>query len=127
MFSRVNCQYISRKLPVYWSSQVPRNWKKNAIVTSLHRAKRIASSLEIKEAFSKAAYPMRFINKIISEFIDPTLYRQETIFPTPWFASTTTNQSQLKFHSASVMKTKSKAIANFALFGEPAKFDLSLN
>ena len=48
------------KLPVHWSSQVPRNWKKNAILTLLHRAKRIASSWEsevrkIKEIFSKAS------------------------------------------------------------------------
>ena len=58
------------KLPVHWSSQVPRNWKKNAIITLLHRAKRIASSWEsevskIKEIFSKAAYPMWFINKLL--------------------------------------------------------------
>ena len=62
------------KLPVHWSSQVPRNWKKNAILTSLYRAKRIASSwepevLKIKENFSKAAYP------IVRDVINPSIDR----------------------------------------------------
>ena len=34
------------KLLVHWLSQVPKNWKKNAILASLHRAKRIASNWE---------------------------------------------------------------------------------
>ena len=74
------------KLPVYWSSQVPRNWEKSAILISPHRTKRIASSWEsevrkIKEICSKAAYPMWFINKTINEFIQPTS-NHETILPT---------------------------------------------
>ena len=77
------------KLTVHWSSQVPKNWKKNAILTSLHRVKRIASSWEsevrkIKETFSKAGYPMWFIDKTVNEFTRPAL-NQETILPTQWF------------------------------------------
>ena len=74
------------KLPVHWSSQVPKNWNKEAILTSLHRAKRIASSWEsevrkIKETFSKAGYPMWFIDKTVNEFTRPAP-NQETILPT---------------------------------------------
>ena len=77
------------KLPVHWSSQVPKNWKKNAILTSLHRAKRIASNWEseikkIKETFSKAGYPMWFIDKTVNEFTRPAP-NQDTILPTQWF------------------------------------------
>ena len=98
------------KLPVHWSSQVPRNWKKNAILTSLHRAKRIASSWEsevrkIKEIFSKAAYPMWFINKTINDFIHPTSYH-ETILPTQWFDDRKSINIEIPFCKSNEDETK---------------------
>ena len=48
-----------RKLPVHWSSEVPKRYKRNAIITDLNRATRIAS------------FPTDMISKIKQKFLNP--------------------------------------------------------
>ena len=53
-----------RKLPVHWSSKVPKLYKRNAIINDLNRATRIASFPadeipKIKQKFLNADYPYR--------------------------------------------------------------------
>ena len=62
-----------RKLPVHWSSKVPKRYKRNAIVSDLNRATRIASFPadeipKIKQKFLNADYPHKFINSVINNF-----------------------------------------------------------
>ena len=50
------------KLPVHWSSKVPKRYKRNAIISDLNRATRIASFPadeipKIKQKFLNADYP----------------------------------------------------------------------
>ena len=53
-----------RKLPVHWSSKVPKQYKRNAIISDLNRATRITSFPgdeipKIKQKFLNADYPYR--------------------------------------------------------------------
>ena len=61
------------KLPVFWSSKVPKRYKRNAITGELHRARRIASDFEkettrIKKKFLSVGFPSRFIESVIRDF-----------------------------------------------------------
>ena len=60
-----------RKLLVHWSSKLPKRYKRNAIISDLNRATRIASFQadeipKIKQKFLNADYPYRFINSDIN-------------------------------------------------------------
>ena len=55
------------KLPVHWSSKVPKRYKRNAIISDLNRASRIATFPadeipKIKQKILNADYLHRFIN-----------------------------------------------------------------
>ena len=57
------------KLPIHWKSNTPTSWKRNSILSSLHRAKRITSNWEqevqsIKNTFLKAGYPYKLLTKV---------------------------------------------------------------
>ena len=61
------------KLPVHWSSRIPKRYKRNAINGELHRAKRISSNFNkevsyIKEKYLEAQFPERFIDSVIRQF-----------------------------------------------------------
>ena len=63
------------KLPVLWSSNIPKRYKINAINGDLHRAKRIATDFEkeivqIKEKFQAANFPSKFINSACNDFLN---------------------------------------------------------
>ena len=63
------------KLPVPWSSNIPKRYKRNAINGDLHRAKRIATDfdneiVQIKKKFLAANFPSRFINSVCSDFLN---------------------------------------------------------
>ena len=65
----------STKLPVPWSSSIPKRYKRNTITTDLYRAKRIPTNLDnelviIKKKFLAVDYPHRFINSVINTFIE---------------------------------------------------------
>ena len=64
------------KLPVHWSSKVPKQYKRNAVIEDLHRSKRISSNFEmeikvIKCKFLNADYPPTFLNSVIHQFFIP--------------------------------------------------------
>ena len=64
-----------RKLPVQWTSRIPKRYKRNSITNDLNRALRISSYLKdeiskIRKKFLNADYPFRFINSVIKQFND---------------------------------------------------------
>ena len=77
------------KLPVPWASNVPKRYKRNTVNTDLYRAKRIASNLDnelviIKKKFLAADYPHKFVNSIISTFIEK-VNKKEYLIPQIFF------------------------------------------
>ena len=59
-----------RKLPVYWTSRIPKRYKRNSITRDLNKALCISSCLNdkisnIRQKFLNANYPLRFINSVI--------------------------------------------------------------
>ena len=63
------------KLPVHWTSRIPKRYKRNSITSDLNRALRISSCLKdeiskIRKKFLNADYPLRFINSVIKQFND---------------------------------------------------------
>ena len=79
----------SSKLPSHWSSKIPKRYKRNNILGDLHRSKRISSNFqhevrEIRNKYSKADYPIRFVNSIINKFQDESINNnQEDSFIIP--------------------------------------------
>ena len=74
------------KFPVFWSSQVPKRYKRNAIKGELHRASKISSNLEaeiirIRIKFLNAGYPKRFVESVIREFLCPDDSDDDLIIP----------------------------------------------
>ena len=79
-----------RKLPVHWSSKVPEQYKKNAIISDLNRATRIASFPadeipKIKQKFLNADYPHKFINSVINNFQEKSEESDDYIIPPGFF------------------------------------------
>ena len=63
----------NRKLPMHWSSKVPKKLKRNIINNDLHRAQKISTDFcgeikNIKEKFKYANYPSRFVDSVIKGF-----------------------------------------------------------
>ena len=61
------------KYPVFWTSKVPKRYKRNAINGELHRAFKISSNfdkevLNIKQKFKNVGFPIRFIDSVIRDF-----------------------------------------------------------
>ena len=53
------------KLPIHWSSKVPKRYKRNIIFGDLLQTDFDAEATYIMEKFRKADYPLRFIILII--------------------------------------------------------------
>ena len=63
------------KLPIPWSSKVPKRYKRNVVVGDLHRTKRIGFDFDqevtnIKMKYRKADFPQRYVNSIIRKFYE---------------------------------------------------------
>ncbi len=74
------------KIPVFWSSKVPKRYKRNAINGELHRASKISSNFSdevtrIKEKFKNVGFPMRFIESVIRDFQKMPNADDENIVP----------------------------------------------
>ena len=75
------------KLQVHWKSAIPHKWKRNTILSALHRAKRIATNSQeevqaIKRPFGiRTGYPAKFVNEVMNDFENPTARDDETIIP----------------------------------------------
>ena len=79
-----------RKLPVHWLSKVPKRYKRNAIISDLNRATRIASFPayeipKIKQKFLNADYPHKFINSVINNFQEKSEETDNYIIPPGFF------------------------------------------
>ena len=64
------------KLPVHWSSRVPKRYKRNAVIGDLHRSKRIYGNFEMEikviiRKFRNVDYPPKFLNSVIHQFFTP--------------------------------------------------------
>ena len=83
------------KLPLHWSSQTPRRYKRNAITCELHRASVISDHFDeevvgIRERYINAGFPRGFINNVIDNFkfsrferiIPPSLFEEPDEKPT---------------------------------------------
>jgi len=65
----------NRKLPMHWSSKVPKKLKRNIINNDLHRADKIGTDFRyeinnIKEKYKYADYPLRFTESVIKDYED---------------------------------------------------------
>ena len=74
------------KFPVFWSSKVPKRYKRNAITGELHRASKISSNfddevIKIKEKFKNVGFPLRFIESVIRDFQQKPVADDENIIP----------------------------------------------
>ena len=75
------------KFPVFWSSKVPKRYKRNAINGELHRASKISSNFEdeirrISRKFRDVGYPKKFIDSVIRDFQRvPNQNSEEDIIP----------------------------------------------
>ena len=61
------------KFPAFWSSQIPKRYKRNNINGDLHRALKIASDFDtevstITKKYLDAGYTIGFIKLVISDF-----------------------------------------------------------
>ena len=61
------------KLPIPWTSNIPKRYKRNSIKTEMYRAKRISSNFTrevtvTRNKFESAGYPKSFLTNIIREF-----------------------------------------------------------
>ena len=75
-----------RKLPVHWSSKVPKRYKRNAIISDLNRATRTASFPadeipKIKQKFLNADSPYRFIDSVIKNFQEKSDGADDYVIP----------------------------------------------
>ena len=103
------------KLPSHWSSKIPKNYKRNSILTELHRAEKIADNFdsEIRKTrlkFKNAGFPSRYIESVINshkydknEFIiPPNLFeeRKTVLIELPYCTNNEIDQHQFlkKFH-----------------------------
>ena len=77
------------KLPMPWTSNIPKRYKRNSIKTELYRAKRISSNFTsevtvIRNKFESAGYPKRFVNSIIREFNAVKENEESDFIIPPW-------------------------------------------
>lgn len=62
------------KVPVFWSSRIPKRYKRNTIRGELHRASKISSNFDaeldrIRRKFHDVGYPKRFVESVIRDFL----------------------------------------------------------
>ena len=65
------------KIPIHWSSKIPKRYKRNTITTDLHRAGNIASNMKekiqiIQKRFIEADYPRLFVNSVTNQYNNKT-------------------------------------------------------
>ena len=65
------------KIPIHWSSKIPKQYKRNTITTDLHRAGNIASNMKekiqiIQKRFIEAGYPRLFVNSVTNQYNNKT-------------------------------------------------------
>ena len=89
------------KVPVFWSSRIPKRYKRNCIRGELHRASKISSDFEIelkriRQKFHDVGYPNRFVESVIRDFICD-VDDDELIIPDWFFDDRVTKYIRLPF------------------------------
>ena len=61
------------KLPIPWTSNMPKGYKRNTIKAEIYRANGISSNFTnevtvIRNKFKSVGYPVHFVNSVIHEF-----------------------------------------------------------
>ena len=61
------------KIPIHWSSAVPKNYKRNVILRDLHRAHKISSNFElekqrIKKKYLSVNFPYNFFQSTFNSY-----------------------------------------------------------
>ena len=83
-----------RKLPVHWTSRIPKWYQRNSITSDLNTALCIFKCLndgifKIRQKFLNADYPRWFINRVIEQFNDKlsekSNEKDDYILPTDFF------------------------------------------
>ena len=74
----------NRKLPMHWSSKVPKKFKRNVINNDLDRASKISSNLEyekeeIRKKYKNADFPKRYVESVIRQFEEKRNNQNEDI------------------------------------------------
>ena len=69
------------KIPIHWSSKIPKQYKRNTITTDLHRARNRTSNMKeeiqtIHKKFIKADYPRPFVNSVINQYNNKIMEQQ---------------------------------------------------
>ena len=85
---KTNVYTKNNKVPIFWSSRVPKRYKRNAIKGELHRAHKISSHFNeeltrIRKKFNDVGYPSKFVESLIREFLESIEIINEVIIP-PW-------------------------------------------
>ena len=75
-------------IPVFWSSKIPKRYKRNAINGDLHRASKIATNFDdevkrIKEKYKNVGFPVKFIEAVVRDFqrVPEVNEEEESIVP----------------------------------------------
>ena len=74
------------KIPLNWSSKVPKKFKRSLISGELHRSFRISSNFKaekdrIYKKSRNSGYPSRFINSVMNDFINNNISNDDVIIP----------------------------------------------
>ena len=90
------------KIPIFWSSRIPKRYKRNTIRGELHRAKKISSHFEseldrIRSKFSDVGYPKRFVESVIRDFILDNDDSDDVIIPHWLFEVRSTKYVRIPF------------------------------
>ena len=65
------------KIPIHWSSKIPKRYKRNTITIDLHRASNMKKEIQtICKRFIKADYPSPFLNSVINQHNNKTKEQQ---------------------------------------------------
>ena len=75
------------KLPVHWSSKVPKRHRRNVIISDLNRATHIASfpADEIPKIKQNVHFPHRFIDSVINNFFEKSEETGDYIIPPDFY------------------------------------------
>ena len=123
------------KCPVHWSSKIPTNYKRNAITSELHRARKTATDFDkelrrIKTKFLPAGYPVKLINDTSFIFNEE---KEELLILKCLFDETKLVVMRLPFapkmgNLVSILlvnyRLLSMATSDFTLFGIPTRYSL---
>ena len=87
---------------MFWSSRIPKRYKRNTIRGELHRAFKISSNFDaeldrIRRKFRLVGYPNRFVESVIRDFLLDNMDNDDVIIPQWLFDDRITKYIRLPF------------------------------